>query len=199
MPCACADGWATTLLANEQGLTWRIASKADAQALKTFVETGGSGSPSIDKFAGDELARQSSERYSNSHLLLNARGEVVAFASNSMGIVELESEYMMEKNMEMISQVPVLFLHRLGVLKGEQRKGYARLLIFRIFETLRHTCGHTAAHAVALYVEPGNAPAKKLYASMFFEPVKTKKTRLELYLLPYPEAVEQLRQIENRV
>lgn len=197
MLCKCSDGWATTVVAKEKGLSWRIAVKSDAAAVSEFIKTGGSGRQTIDAFAEADLINHAAERYSNTHLLLDQAGRIMAFASNSMGTVKLTSQEMLGRNSEPVPEVPAMFLHRLGVATAYQRRGLGRLSVLRIFETLRHVCGHTAAFCVALYVDKENVEASALYLGLGFQTVETTKPTLKLMILGYAEAVEHVSQFER--
>lgn len=194
MGCSCADGWSTTVLAFRKGLVWKQAVDADRPLLESFVSTGGSGNGSIDRFAQQELLPNAQQRYTNTSLLLKD-GVVVGYVSNAMATVPLTSSDMMERNMTCRDDVPVLFLHRLGVHRQHHRKGVARILVWRTFETLGHACTHSAAAAVVLMVNSDNAPAKSLYASMGFEKVEYKGRKIgnkDLYLTQYQSAMNSL-------
>lgn len=192
MPCSCADGWSTTTIAREKHWTWRHASVADQQIIQGFQAAGGTGNPSIDKFVTEELISHSQNRFANTFFLIGADGNALGFASNSMGTVKLKDDEMMGLNMGVVPHVPVLFLHRLGVLTTHQRKGIAKLLVWRTFEALVHSCTHSAAAAIALLVEPENIAAKSLYKSLFFERVENTDRKHELHVLPYDSAVSQI-------
>lgn len=161
-----------------------------------FLAAGGTGNLSIDKFVREDLANHASERYSNSHLLLDSTGALLGFASNSMGTVRLSSQELMGRNMEVVPEVPAMFLHRLGVVVTQRRKGLARLMMLRVFETLKHVCSHTAACCVALYVDPDNAEAKSLYEALAFQQVETTKKN-QLMILGYAEAIEHVSVFER--
>lgn len=117
---------------------------------------------------------------------------MLGFASNSIGTVKISGADSMGLNIGLAPQIPVLFLHRLGVLRSQQRKGLAKLLVWRAFEALAHSCTHSAATAVALLVEPETSPAKSLYSSLLFVPVASQDRKHELHLLPYDTAIGQI-------
>ena len=192
MPCTCASNWGTTRFAIQQGWTWRNASVTDGPLLAPFLAGGGTGNPSIDKFVQEELLSYAQHRFANSFLLLDQTSALIGFASNSMGTVKITDNESMGLNMGVAPQIPVLFLHRLGVLRSQQRRGFAKLLVWRAFEALAHSCTHSAAAAVALLVEPDNLAAKALYSSLLFERVSNRDRKHELHLLPYDSAIRQI-------
>jgi ribosomal protein S18 acetylase RimI-like enzyme len=194
MQCSCADNWSTTRIAAEKGLVWKTASYSDSKLIEIFLREGGTGNRSIDKFAREGLLTYADARYANTFLLISAEGRMIGFVTNAMGSVKITDSDLMGMNMlpAGVSEIPVLFLHRIGVSIRDQRKGAAKLMVWRIFEVLSHSCINSAAAAVALLVEPDNEPAKSLYASLLFEKVNSHHPDHELHILPYEAALRQI-------
>lgn len=193
MLCTCAEHWSTTRIARDKGLLWRNVSPEDGPLIRQFLDDGGTGNPSIDRFAREQMVAYSGQRYANTSLLLNADNRILGFVSNSMGAIKIKDSELMGLNLDVIPhQIPALWLHRLGVHTSHRRKGLGTLLVWRIFETLGHACTHSAGAVVALLVEPGNAEAKGLYRRLFFEPVTSSDKNHELFVLPYDDAQKQI-------
>ncbi len=191
MACQCADNWSTTRLASDRGLTWRVASSTDHALVDQFLANGGTGIPSVDKFVREDLLNYADQRYANTFFLVDGAGLPVGFVSNSMASVQIPDGELLGRNMLPIRDVPFLFLHRLGVLVSHKRTGLGSLLVWRVFETLAHSCINSAAAGIALLVDPGNADAKAFYDGMSFAHVG-KRGKYELLMLPFEGAVEQI-------